>query len=88
VEPLVSVDDDRVVIEAVKLADDRSGDVVVRLYEAAGGRAETRLTATFAVAAAHETDLLERPVADLGLTAGTLTVQFRPFQVRTLRLAR
>ena len=37
VAPLVTVDNDAVV-EAVKLADDRSGDVVVRLYEAHGGR--------------------------------------------------
>ena len=31
-----------VVVEAVKLADDRSGDVVVRLYESHGGRAPRR----------------------------------------------
>jgi alpha-mannosidase len=86
VEPLVSVDDDRVVIEAVKLADDRSGDVVVRLYEAAGGRAETRLTTTFAVAAAHETDLLERPVAELDVTGGSTALSLRPFQILTIRL--
>ena len=43
--------DPAVVVEAVKLADDRSGDVVVRLYEALGGRARTRLTASFDFAA-------------------------------------
>lgn len=35
VDPLVRVEGEGVVIEAVKLADDRSGDVVVRLYESA-----------------------------------------------------
>lgn len=30
-------------VEAVKSADDRSGDVVVRLYESLGGRAEATL---------------------------------------------
>lgn len=37
VEPLVVVDSDAVVVTAVKLADDGSGDVVVRFHEACGG---------------------------------------------------
>ena len=36
VEPLFAVDNPAAVIEAVKLAEDRSGDVIVRLYEAFG----------------------------------------------------
>ncbi|MFP3435061.1 hypothetical protein SB781_35455, partial [Paraburkholderia sp. SIMBA_061] len=39
VAPLFAVSSDAIVIEAVKLAEDRSGDVIVRLYEAHGGRA-------------------------------------------------
>ncbi|HEY8979543.1 MAG TPA: glycoside hydrolase family 38 C-terminal domain-containing protein, partial [Streptomyces sp.] len=39
VAPLVAVDDEGVVVEAVKLADDESGDVVVRLFESRGTRA-------------------------------------------------
>lgn len=61
VAPLVTVDNDAVVVSAVKLADDASGDVVVRLYESHGGRARARLTPGFEVAAAVATDLLERP---------------------------
>ena len=45
VAPLVVVDDPAVVVEAVKLAEDGSGDVVVRLYEALGSRAAARITA-------------------------------------------
>ncbi|MYS19980.1 alpha-mannosidase, partial [Streptomyces sp. DvalAA-14] len=48
--PLVAVDHPDVLIETVKLADDRSGDVVVRLYESRGGRARTTLTAAFPLA--------------------------------------
>jgi len=44
---LVAVDNERVVVEAVKLADDRSGDVIVRLYEAAGSHAEATVTFGF-----------------------------------------
>ncbi|MBP2336068.1 alpha-mannosidase [Saccharothrix coeruleofusca] len=86
VAPLVSVDDPAVVVEAVKLADDRSGDVVVRLYESLGGRATTRLTTSFPVAAVRVTDLLERPLDDAA--ADLAELRLRPFQVLTLRLAR
>ena len=41
IAPLVVVDDPAVVVEAVKLAEDGSGDVVVRLYEALGSRASS-----------------------------------------------
>lgn len=85
--PLVVVDNPDVVVECVKLADDRSGDVVVRLYEARGGRASTRLTAGFPLSAAAETDLLERPTAPPMQPRGAaLELTLRPFQIRTLRL--
>jgi alpha-mannosidase len=91
VAPLVAVDDDAVVVAAVKLADDRSGDVVVRLYESTGGRATARLTADFPLREARSTDLLERdwsesvtyPVTDNGIQ-----LSLRPFEVTTLRLTR
>ncbi|WP_037568678.1 alpha-mannosidase [Phaeacidiphilus oryzae] len=94
VGPLVGVDPDGVVIEAVKLADDRSGDVVVRLYEAHGVRARAVLATGFPVSSAWETDLLERPLTDASGAAGPLDadggipLSLRPFQILTLRLRR
>ncbi|WP_426404869.1 alpha-mannosidase [Streptomyces sp. R-07] len=94
VPPLVATDSDAVVVEAVKLADDRSGDVVVRLYEAHGGRARTELTLAFPWSAVTETDLLERPLAGAvpvrpDATDGTgPRLTLRPFEIRTLRVAR
>ncbi|MGH3489437.1 MAG: glycosyl hydrolase-related protein, partial [Actinopolymorphaceae bacterium] len=88
VAPLVTVDHPAVVVEAVKLADDQSGDVVVRLYEAHGGRAAARVRTSFAVASVQETDLLERPLAARDLADGGTDVALRPFQILTLRFAR
>ncbi|MFJ1625934.1 alpha-mannosidase [Streptomyces sp. NPDC088190] len=92
VAPLVTVDNETVVIEVVKLADDRSGDIVVRLYEACGGRARSVLTAGFPLASAVETDLLERELdprqdTDAVQTDGReVHLALRPFQILTLRL--
>jgi alpha-mannosidase len=79
-------------VEAVKLADDRSGDVVVRLYESHGGRATTSVTAGFPVSVVTEVDLLERDLADDQRSAGPVVADggrvrltLRPFQVVTIR---
>ncbi|MEV3855469.1 glycoside hydrolase family 38 C-terminal domain-containing protein [Streptomyces sp. NPDC050095] len=84
--PLVTVDDPAVTVESVKLAEDRSGDVVVRLYESRGGRASATLTTAFPVAGADETDLLERPLRPADTSASGLALSLRPFQILTLRL--
>jgi alpha-mannosidase len=88
---LVTVDGDAASIEAVKLADDRSGDVVVRLYESLGGRASTRLRTAFPVAQAEVVDLLERSLDHDRLAVaedGSVAISLRPFQVLTVRLRR
>jgi alpha-mannosidase len=85
VEPIVRLaGDPNVVIEAVKLADDRSGDVVVRLYEAYGVPGTAMLHTSFAAAGFARTDLLERP--DGGPDGPR--VRLRPFQIATVRIAR
>jgi alpha-mannosidase len=84
VEPLVRVEGDpNVLIEAVKLADDRSGDVVVRLYEAHGTPGTATLRTSFAAAGFRLTDLLEEPIGD-----GGEVVTLRPFQILTVRMTR
>lgn len=93
VAPLVTVDGHGVVVEAVKLANDGSGDVVVRLYEAHGTRARATVVPGFAATATVEVDLLEREVParavqGAGEEAGAVALELRPFQLLTLRLRR
>jgi len=76
-----------VVVEALKLADDRSGDVIVRCYEALGGRAAVTLRPSFPLARVAVTDLLERPLEDLDAGGDQVALSLRPFQVVTLRLS-
>ncbi|MGW9171942.1 alpha-mannosidase [Streptomyces decoyicus] len=87
VPPLIRVDHPALTVESVKLAEDRSGDVVVRLYESRGGRATGTLSPGFALEQAVVTDLLERPLhtEEEGPTSD-VTVELRPFQILTLRL--
>ncbi|MFD7227860.1 alpha-mannosidase [Streptomyces sp. NPDC059881] len=88
--PVVTTDGPAVLVEAVKLADDGSGDVVVRLYESLGGRATTVVRTGFRPAGAVLTDLLERPLAGPAPAVDEtgVTLSLRPFQIVTLRLSR
>ncbi|MCO4255001.1 alpha-mannosidase [Pseudarthrobacter cellobiosi] len=92
VESLFSVDNPALVIEAVKLAEDGSGDVVVRLYESLGQRSAGVLTASFPVTAVQATDLLERatdaPGVNTAAAEQSVELSLRPFQLVTLRFAR
>jgi alpha-mannosidase len=85
-EALVTVDSPAVTVEAVKLADDQSGDVIVRLYEALGGRATALVETSFPVAGAEVVDLLERQLSGADITPEGIVVSLRPFQVLTLRI--
>ncbi|MEU6238765.1 glycoside hydrolase family 38 C-terminal domain-containing protein [Kitasatospora sp. NPDC047058] len=90
VRPLVELDADALVVSAVKLADDGSGDLVVRVYEAHGGRARGRLGTSFPLAGAVPCDLLERPWdgtrGEVTADGDGVTLALRPFELVTLRL--
>ena len=91
VPPLVVSGSPAIVVEAVKLAEDRSGDLIVRLYEARGARAVGELGFGLAVGAVIETDLLERSVQTDAVTSvvgNTARLSLRAFQLVTLRVVR
>ncbi|MFC9558654.1 alpha-mannosidase [Agromyces sp. NPDC056965] len=89
VAPLVRVSHPAVMVEAVKLAEDRSGDLIVRLYEAEGTRAVTDVEFDVDAASVTVVDLLEReiePTAGTKLSSTGARLALRPFQLVTLRV--
>lgn len=86
VAPIVTAEAPGVLVEAVKLAEDGSGDVVVRLYESLGARSSGVIRAGFAYTGVERTDLLERHTGDVTTTADDgVTLSVRPFEIVTLR---
>lgn len=83
---LLSVDADNVIVEAVKLAEDGSGDVIVRLYEAIGTACRAGVTVPQGIAAAAETNMLEADPRELDVQDDSVTLEFKAFEVKTLRL--
>lgn len=85
--PLVNSSADQVVVETVKLAEDGSGDLIVRLYESTGGRADSRISFAGVAEEIWLTDFLELPTSADRIAGDAIDLQFRPFQVITLRVS-
>jgi alpha-mannosidase len=85
-QSLLAVDAPNVMIEAVKPAEDGSPDVVVRLYESVRAATRCTLETALPVREAWEADLLEKPLRPIPCRAGKLPLEFRAFEIKTIRL--
>ncbi|HWU58445.1 MAG TPA: glycoside hydrolase family 38 C-terminal domain-containing protein, partial [Microbacteriaceae bacterium] len=87
-EPLVRATGDGVIVESVKLAEDRSGDIIIRIYESLGARTTARIGWDVPTAGVAIVDLLERELEPLPNARDEASIALRPFQIVTLRIAR
>ena len=83
---MLAVDADNVIVDTVKPAEDGSGDFIVRLYESMRTATTCRLTSSLPMRLAVETDMLENAMGPLDVSDGRVTLEFRPFEVKTVRL--
>ncbi|MEJ7720154.1 MAG: glycosyl hydrolase-related protein [Ilumatobacteraceae bacterium] len=74
-------------MDAVKLADDGSGDVVVRLHEACGDRVPVTVRAASGIASATRCRLDEMSTTALETSDGIAAFALAPFELVTVRLA-
>lgn len=89
--PVVSIVSTRagtssVEVDAVKLADDGTGDLVVRLHEAVGDRTTIGVRCERRISSAWRCDLMEQPQRDEECLDGIVSTPLRPFELVTLRL--
>lgn len=83
---LFDLDAPNVIIETVKPAEDRSSDIVVRLYESKRMATKCALITTLPAIKAALTDMLENKLSDLPLKNGKINLSFKPFEIKTIRL--
>lgn len=84
---IFKVDAANIILETVKLAEDGSNDIIVRLYEAKRNMTHCTLSTALPVIKATQTDMLERFQDELSVSKGKIELDFRPFDVKTLRLS-
>lgn len=87
---VLTVADENIILEAMKPAEDGSGDLVLRFYESARTKTETELYLALPCAEMAECNMLEtdgKPVAFEKSGDGVRAkLSFRPFEIKTLRI--
>lgn len=73
-------------IDSIKPAEDKSGDIILRLYEAKKASTSCILTFNKQPNAVFETDMLENIKEELKLCENSVGLSFRAFEIKTLRL--
>jgi alpha-mannosidase len=85
---LFAVDAPNVIIETVKPAEDGSGDVIVRLYEAMRTATTCTLTCGLPAKRVATVNMLEEKQGVAKIKNGKVALDLRPFEIRTLRFSR
>lgn len=81
-----SVDAPNVIVETVKPAEDGSGDIIVRVYEAMRTTTACTLQVGLPVKGVRETNMLEVGEKRVACRGGKIALRLRPFEIKTLRL--
>jgi alpha-mannosidase len=79
----LSVQGDNVVLTAMKKAEDTDA-LILRYYEWAGKEGDVKLHLPAGAQAASETDLMERPLGELPVKDGAVTVHTKPYEIKTI----
>jgi alpha-mannosidase len=81
----ISSEDRNLVIETVKKAEDGNG-IIVRLYESHNSRGKALLGCAREVKSAWLCDMEEKDLEEIELADGLVLVEYKPFEIITLRL--
>jgi len=82
----IQIQPDNVVLTAAKKAEEENA-LILRFYEWAGKETDVKLRLPAKAMNASETDLMERPVGDLSLQEGAVTVHTKPYEIKTIRVS-
>jgi alpha-mannosidase len=81
-----SVESPSVILDGIKKTEDGDG-IILRLYESAGKETQAKIHLFKAPRAVHETDLMETTTGEHKTSGKTLSLQFKRFEIKTLKLA-
>lgn len=75
-----------IMLESMKLAEDGSGDIILRLYESKKAAVSAEIHVAMDYVKAYACDMMENITDELTVRDGKLSVPFRAFEIKTIRL--
>ncbi len=86
-QSLFQLDQPNIILETIKPAENGSTrDVVLRLYEALGTKTRVKLSTSLNVNSAFLTNMLEKEIDQLKVSDDQLILEFRPFEIKTIKI--
>ena len=76
---------DNVIVTAMKKAEDENA-LVVRFYEWAGKDSGVTIQLPPGAESAAETDLMEKPLANLSVSNGRVSIHTKPYEIKTIKV--
>lgn len=80
------VSERNIIVDTVKMAEDGSGDIIVRLYECQNTYTSCILNFGISVKVVYKTDMLEQNLTQIAVKSGGMTLNFKSFEIITLRV--
>ncbi|MDF2537820.1 MAG: putative alpha-mannosidase [Herbinix sp.] len=80
------VDRHNIIIDTIKPAEDGSEDLVLRMYESKKAGGNCMLYSAFTILEAYECNMLEKLEKELVITDRNIRLEFKPFEIKTIRL--
>jgi alpha-mannosidase len=84
-QSFVQLQAENVVLTAIKRSED-DNTLILRFYEWAGKSGDVRIQLPAGAQSASETNLMEKPIGDLPLQNGVVTVPTKPYEIKTIKV--
>lgn len=84
----VTIDSESIQLESMKLAEDQSGDLILRFYESKRMTVNCVVTLNVDIKQAFLANMLEEIEGELSVENQKISLHFTPFEIKTLRLKR
>lgn len=85
---MVDINRGNVILETVKPAEDGSGNLILRFYESKKAAVNADIKLGFAASKAHLCDMLENELEEIPMKDGSISLDFRAFEIKTVRLSK
>jgi alpha-mannosidase len=87
VSEFVAIENDNIVISAVKMPENGGKSIIARLYETEGKSGTAKITFTYTPTAASITDINENVVGSASITGKTISFNLKAYSIVNLKIS-